>query len=397
MKDRLFFRSCLVATTLATTACAGERRAEAPTADMAMGGDSVTFTAAQIRHGGIAWDSARTTSVADVVTIPGEIAPDEDRTARLGAPARGRVLVVHVAPGDRVRAGAALVTLESPEASAARADVVRATAAAAAQRAQAAYVGAARGRADRLLALGALSRQDHERAVAEDEAARATQREADAELRRAQLTAHALGSDSATGGLVLRAPRDGVVLRRDAVPGAVVEAGTPLVTLTDPAHLWLTGSAPEGASGMLRRGVTVRFIVPALPADTFTARLDAVAPGLDPETRTLAVRASIASADGRLKPEMLATLFAIGATTRPALALPDDAVQRLGDRAVVFLATPDGKGSARFRAKTVTVAGRRDGLVTIVDGLAPGDIVVTKGAFAIKAHLETGTMPDMEM
>jgi membrane fusion protein, heavy metal efflux system len=212
-------------------------------------------------------------TAAATATVPGQVVPNEDRTARLGAPAGGRVVVVRVSPGDRVRRGDVLVTLQSPEAGAAQSDLSKATAAVASARAQATYARSARERADRLLALKAIPRQDAERAVADDELARATLAQAEAELRRARNAAGQLGAGaSATGEIALRSPLAGVVLARTAVPGAVVEAGAPLVVVTDPASLWVTISAPEALAGLFRRGSQLRFTVPAYPADTFAAR-----------------------------------------------------------------------------------------------------------------------------
>jgi cobalt-zinc-cadmium efflux system membrane fusion protein len=365
----------------------------------------ITLTAAQVQHGHVRWAplGTRISSAAGAgPTAPGQLVPNEDRTARLGAPAQGRVVAVRVAPGDRVQAGRVLVTLQSPEAGAAQADLTKARAEVASGRAQATYASSARQRAERLLALKAIPRQDYERAVADDELARSTLTQAEAELRRAETTARSLGATaSPSGDITLRAPLTGVVLARTAVPGAVVEAGSPLVVVTDPATLWVTVDAPETLSGSFRVGGTLRFTVPAYPADTFTARIQAVGAGLDPERRTLPVRGVVANRDGRLKPEMLATVAVAGpgGVSGPASSvfLPADAVQRVGGRSVVFVVMPDGKGGGHFMGRAVEIGARSGNQVAVTHGLQAGDLVVTDGAFAVKAQLEKGAMPDMEM
>src|SRR4051812_8343985 len=70
---------------------------------------TLVFTAAQVQHGGVHWEEVHPVSTAQSVSVPGTVVPDEDRTARLGAPARARVLAVRVRPGDRVGEGALLV------------------------------------------------------------------------------------------------------------------------------------------------------------------------------------------------------------------------------------------------------------------------------------------------
>jgi cobalt-zinc-cadmium efflux system membrane fusion protein len=209
------------------------------------GNNSVVFSAAQVQHGAVQWESVVLTSTASTAVAPGTIVPDEDQTARMGAPAQGRVIAVRVRPGDRVAPGQVLVTLQSPEAGAAQADVEKAEAELTSRRAQAAYAKSARDRAERLLALKAISRQEYERAIADDELARAEQSQAESELRRAMSTAAQLGAGSNSGEVALTAPISGVVLSRNAVPGVVVEAGTPLVTVTNLSRLWLTVDVPE--------------------------------------------------------------------------------------------------------------------------------------------------------
>ena len=359
---------------------------------------SVTLTAAQVQHGGIEWGTPTMGTAAGRAVVPGEVAPNEDRTARLGAPARGRILAVAVRPGDRVTAGQLLVTMQSPEAGMAQSDVAKAQAELSARRAEAEYAASARARADRLLTLKAVPRQDYDRAIADDERAKAALAQADAELRRARATADQLSSGaSANGEIALRAPSAGVVLARTAVPGTVVEAGAPLVVVSDASRLWLVINAPEQLTALFHRGGALRFTVPAYPADTFSARVDAVGATLDADTRTLSVRAVVTNANGRLKPQMLANVLVEGVGSSAAAFLPEDAVQLLEGKPVVFLARPDGRGGARFERRDVLPGSRSGGRVALLRGLAAGDVVVTAGAFAVKAEFQKAAMPKMEM
>jgi cobalt-zinc-cadmium efflux system membrane fusion protein len=293
--------------------------------------------------------------------------------------------------------GQTLVTLQSPEAGMAQSDVAKADAEVSSRRAEVEYAASARARAERLLALKAIPRQDYDRAITEDHHARAALAQAEAEARRARSTSEQLGAGGgASGEIVLRAPSAGVVLARNAVPGAVVEAGAPLVVVTDPANLWLTINAPEQLAGVFHRGGRLRFSVPAYPDDTFTAVIDAVGAGLEPNTRTLSVRGVIANA-GRLKPQMLATAFVEGANNVPTVYVPEDAVQLIQGKPHVFLARPDGKGGARFDRREVVLGARKDGRVAVLRGLGAADVVVIAGSFAVKAELQKATMPKMEM
>ena len=400
---------CLVGALLITATCAkSERKADTQNADPAkkdtaqamadMPATSVTFTSAQIQHGGVKWGAVTMGTTSGSAVVPGEVSPNEDRTARLGAPARGRILTVSVRPGDRVSSGQTLVTMQSPEAGMAQSDVSKAEAELSSRRAEAQYAASARARAERLLTLKAIPRQDYERAVTDDEHARAAVAQADAEVKRARATAEQLSAGAnASGEVVLRAPFSGVILARNAVPGTVVDAGAPLVIVTDPSSLWLSINAPEQFSALFHRGGRLRFTVPAYAADTFAARVDAVGAGLEADTRTLSVRALILNGTGRLKPQMLANVLVEGVGSMPAAVLPEDAVQMLQGKLNVFVAHPDGKGGAKFDRREVTLGSRSGGRVAVLRGLAAGDVVVLAGAFAVKAEFQKAAMPKMEM
>ena len=387
---------------------AAEKKKEAgddPMAGMKMDNDSakgklpptVVMTAAQIEHGGVKWGPVSLGATLQIATVPGEITPNEDRTARLGAPARGRIVSVAVRPGDSVREGQVLVTMQSPDAGMAQSDVAKAAAEVTSRRAEAQYAASARARAERLLALKAIPRQDYDRAVSDDERAKAALAQAEAEATRARATAGQLSADANSNGeIVLRAPHSGVVLVRTAVPGTVVEAGAPLVVVTDPASLWLAINAPEALSTAFHRGDRVRFVVSALPADTFSARVTGVGAGLEAETRTLSVRGDI-ERDVRLKPQMLATVLVGGARSGQRPMVPDEAVQLLQGKPFVFLARTKEKGDVEFERRQVVPGARANGTVVIQGGIDAGDVIVLGGAFAVKTAFEKSIMPKMEM
>jgi cobalt-zinc-cadmium efflux system membrane fusion protein len=394
-------RSALGILAVLTAGCAGKEPGSAASqapGDSMPGMVMLTLTSAQVQHAGVRWGPVTERAGATGATVPGQVVPDEDRTARLGAPARGRIVAVAVRPGDRVAAGQPLVTLLSPEGGTAQADLAKARAELAARHAEATFARIAAERAERLFALKVLARQEVERATADRELAAAALAQAEAELQRAEVTAEQLGaSNTRNGEIALRAPQAGIVLTRTAVPGAVVEAGTLLVVVTDPTRLWLTVDAPESFVGSFRLGDRLRFTVSAFPSDTFTARIDAIAPGLDPDTRTLAVRAGIQHRGGKLRPEMLATVAVVKDPTVRVLAVPDEAIQEIGGKMLVFMATPDGKGGVVVMSRDVELGARSGGWSTILHGLSAGETIITRGAIAVKAEHRKGTMPKMEM
>ncbi len=80
-----------------------------------------------------------------------------------------------------------------------------------------------------------------------------------------------------------------------------------------------------------------------------------------------------------------------------APSVPEDAVQVLDGKSVVFMAHPDSMGGAHFVPRKVQLGPRSGGRIAITQGLAAGDLVVTRGALAVKAQIKKGAMPEMEM
>ncbi len=304
--------------------------------------------------------------------------------------------MVHVQVGDSVAKGQPLVTLQSPDAVSARTDLVKARAELASREAAATYARLARERAERLLDLKAISRQEVERARTDEELAQGGLTQAHAEVERAQTALKQLGAGGATdaiGAIVLRAEIAGVVLTREALPGSVVEAGAPLVTVTDPSTLWLEVAATEALASTLKSGADVHFTVPAFPGEAFDARVQNVGAALDPTTRTLTVRALVQNPARRLRPAMFATVSISRGAARVGVLVPAGAVQLLDNKTVVFVARPDGKGGAVLERHDVEVGTKVGGQTHVLSGIKAGDVVVTDGAFAVKSEFARSKMP----
>ncbi len=357
---------------------------------------TVTLSAAELKNGVVTWESVNERSIAGSVELPGRITTNDDHSRRLGALTEGRVLTVHVSPGERIAVGDRLVTMQSQQAAMMLSDKSKGEAEVNSRTAAAAYARSARDRAERLLALKAIPRQDVERAVADGELAQAALAQARAELARVKSVMAQLGVEGVAGQIVIRAPIAGVVTSRDVMPGAVVMAGTPLLTIADPTQLWLSVSVPEVEAGSMRVGMRLRFVVGAAARDTFDARIQSVSGTFDSLTRALPVRAVVADTRGVLRPEMFAKVWLVQANQR-AITVPDSAVQRLGNGLVVFIARPNANGSATFTSRAVETGVSERARTAIVHGLAVGDRIVVTGAFAVKSQLLRSSMPKMEM
>jgi len=91
---------------------------------------------------------------------------------------------------------------------------------------------------------------------------------------------------------------------------------------------------------------------------------------------------------------MFATVWLDGGTPQESIVVPEEAVQQLDGKPVVFVAKPDGKGGARFERREVQVGGTAQGKTQILRGLEGTDTLVVEGAFAVKSEFARSTMAE---
>jgi membrane fusion protein (multidrug efflux system) len=181
------------------------------------------------------------------------------------------------------------------------------------------------------------------------------------------------------GDRVITAPFSGVLGFRAVSPGTLVTPGTVITTLDDVDPIKVDFTVPERFLSALAVGQTIDAHTAAWPGETFTGRVTSIDSRVDPVTRSITVRAEVPNRDRRLKPGMLMTL-AVSANEREALVIPEIAVQAIRDRNFVFRVGDDGKAQQVF----VTLGARRAGEVEVLDGLMPGDRVVTEGLVRVR-------------
>jgi membrane fusion protein (multidrug efflux system) len=176
---------------------------------------------------------------------------------------------------------------------------------------------------------------------------------------------------------VIRAPFSGVVGLSDVAPGALIAAGGPIVSLDDTAVIRIDFPVPDRFLPRLRKGLVLKASVDAYPSVQFSGRIAEIDTRIDERTRSVRVRAEFANADGRLLPGMLARV-ALEQGVRPALAVPEAAIQFEGEQAYVFLIA--AKGEKTVASRQVVEAGiRQNGMVEIRKGLSAGAKIVADG------------------
>jgi membrane fusion protein, heavy metal efflux system len=314
--------------------------------------------------------------------LTGRLVWDEGRTVRLFPAFAGRVTRIMVRAGDTVTQGQTLAMLASPDFGQAQADASRA-------RSDFALAEKNRNRVRELYAAGVAPRKDL--SSAEADYARA-----DAELARATAKVKLYGGsgESVDQNLALTSPISGVVVERNINPGQELRpdlqlANSPaMFVITDPSHLWVQLDATESQIGSLKRGQPVRLRSAAWPDETFPATIEAISDFIDPATRTVKVRGSLANSRRKLKGEMFVTAE-IEAPLKAKLQVPEKAVLTAGGRNYVFVEEAPG----RYAQAEVKVDGVYEGLAGIMTGVELGQKVVVDGnLFLYRLHrqLESG-------
>ncbi|WP_236704393.1 efflux RND transporter periplasmic adaptor subunit [Sphingomonas sp. HT-1] len=329
---------------------------------------------------------ARAGANAELVRASGSILPDGDHSTPIILPFTGQVLQVLVEAGQRVTRGQPLLRLASPD----LVDARNALRNAAAQRASAeealnlARANLARQKAITETAGGAM--KDYLQAQADFVAAQSAARQAESALRAAQDRLALFGNAGGSGTsatITYPSPVSGIVADRAVAPGQYLGTGTtnPVMTITDPARVWLVAQLPEGEAAAIRLGDQVTVTTPALPGRSFSATIDNVAAGLDPVTHRLPVRASIANPDGALKPQMFAafTIRQPIGSGAPGVLVPAVAVIHEGDSARIWVRDASGL----LIGRPVTIGETEAGFTRVLSGLKPGEQVVTHGALFV--------------
>lgn len=363
---------------------AGAAAAPAPPSDV------VVLDAEAQQRAGLAIDTIRTVVRTEAAEAPGLVALNEMRTARIGALVEGIVMDVLVQPGARVTATQRLASMHSHAVHDSWAGYRKAVADERRLTTELRYASDAQARAERLYADRAVSLQDLQRAQANRAAAEENLDMGRTELRRAQEELEHLGitsGDDPTGEsgeqIPVRTPFAGVVLERLVTPGTAVSQGTPMFVVSDLATLWVLAELDEAHLAGAHVGFPVQVRVPAYPGVSFAGTVTHVGEMVNPKTRRVTVRCEVPNPDGRLKPEMYATVEIGQGEPKSVLVVPSAAVQAVNGHPSVFIAQTD----TQFRAQPVNLGGERDDLLEVRDGLRAGDKVVVSGAFVLKSEL----------
>jgi membrane fusion protein (multidrug efflux system) len=177
------------------------------------------------------------------------------------------------------------------------------------------------------------------------------------------------------------APFAGVLGTRRVSVGALVSPGTVITTLDDVSIIKLDFAVPENFIAALRPGLPIEALTAAYGRETFKGEVIAVDSRIDPATRSVAIRAAIPNADGRLKPGMLMVVDLIK-DQQMSLMVPEEALIPEGTRHFVYVISPDNVASR----VAIAIGRRRVGSVEVLEGLSEGDLVAIEGVMDLRPN-----------
>jgi cobalt-zinc-cadmium efflux system membrane fusion protein len=342
----------------------------------------VWLTPAQAKDAEILVSTVGEQDVDDTILTSGTVTLDDQRTGHVFSPVTGRVVGIKAQLGERLKKGDALATIESPDIGSAVSDVHKAE-------------------ADLIAAEHDLKRKkdlyEQKAGSASDlEMAEDNHRRARAELERARQKQALLrvgNVDAVTQTYTLPSPVDGEVLMRNINPGIEVQgqytggASVELFTIGEIDRVWVIGDVYEMDLARVRVGDTASVTVVAYPGKGFVGTVDWVSDTLDPSTRTAKVRCTFDNADRQLRPMMYATVE-ISVERKKALAIPRNALLRLGDYKVVFIQVGETADRVRFQRVPVDVdEGESSPWLEVKHGLVTGQKIVVNGAILLSSML----------
>jgi cobalt-zinc-cadmium efflux system membrane fusion protein len=344
------------------------------------------------------WSSLQLAAVRQVAfrderTTDGKIAIDDSTTTPVFSPYSGRVSKLLAKPGDVVKAGAPLFAIDATEFAQGQNDLITAVAGLEKAQSRLQLAQTVEKRQRELVAIRGGALKDLEQAQSDLIGAQGDLRSADIALSAVRNRLRILGrSDEEIAALeklnkigpesIVSAPIGGTILQRKVGLGQYIAVGAtdPLFSVGDLSKVWLIANVRESDAPKMKVGDPVEVSVLAYPGRVFNAKLDYVAPALDPNTRRLPVRAEIANPNRELLPEMFANFRIIAGAGRLAPAVPQDAVIYEGPTARVWVANPADKTVV---TRQIEVGATTNGLVEVLKGLNTGESVVSSGTLFI--------------
>jgi membrane fusion protein, heavy metal efflux system len=381
----------VVGFTLAGCTADGNERASAETGTERGRSHFVRLTTQTVGEIGLTLVVAETRSIEGNMTVPSTLLPNQDLEAQVGSLVHGRVQKVLANVGDLVREGQELMRIEGLEVGEISSNFIKA-------RAHLKYTEGNYQRQKTLLEQKVGSQRVFGEAQAEYEKALADFDAEDKKIHSIGLSDDEMltlidhgstGKESHHGGMLpIKAPIGGIIVARNVVIGQLVDASTTAFRIINTTALWADGQVYEADLPKFAGRPEVTLTVAAFPGETFRGKVIYMSPLVDERTRTITIRASIPNPHGRLKPQMFGELHIPTGGSARGLLISAESVLIENGESYAFVATDD----TTFERRRISLGTSFDSTVEVKGGITPGERVVTKGSFQLKAELMKETL-----
>jgi cobalt-zinc-cadmium efflux system membrane fusion protein len=306
----------------------------------------------------------------------GSIDFNEDLSTQVFAPYQGRIVKLFARLGDNVTRGQVLFTIESP-------DLIQADSTLIAAAGVLDLTSRALDRARELYKVQGIAEKDLQQAVSDQQTAegalRAARNAVEVFGKTAEEIDRMIRTRTIDPYLVVPSPISGRVTARNAAPGLFVQPGNPPApySVADITRVWMNASVTESDMPVVQKGQKIEVSILAFPGRVFDGEICTVGATVDPQLHRGMVRAEIDDPKHELLPGMFASFVIATGAPEKAAAVPLDGVIRQGDGTMTVWVTTDHR---HFRKRAVKIGLQHDGYDQVLEGIRPGEQVVTKGA-----------------
>jgi len=316
--------------------------------------------------------------IGETLMIPGRLETQNRRLSKIGSPITGRVSDLYVSLGDIVKKGQVLARINSIELTQTQLTLIKSSQ----------LIGLktkAVERAKLLFEADVISKAEMLRIENELEAVKADYRASRDQLLVLGMSEKAVEKLETSGQINsfadIRSLFDGIIISRAINVGQIVNPQDNLFHIADLSKLWAVANIPEQQASFIQKDEVVSIEIPALDNKQIEAKIIFEDSIVDPQTRTVMVRAELDNLGLIFKPDMLTSMY-IRSKKTSKLAIPVSSVVRENDRKYVLVQnTPK-----TFRLREVELGSRDGNLFSIISGLSEGETVVTDGAFHLNSE-----------
>lgn len=347
--------------------------------------------------------TAQQEEITKTLRVTGTVGPEDGRVAHVFPLAEGVVRNIFVQLGTHVRAGQSLLHYDNVGLGSLTGEHRSLLGSLEKARAQQDVSAKNLARAENLLKVEAISQREFEVRRAEKEQADAVVNSARAEVASSEEKLHRFGltdvqiqaiSTGATHRTSspndVRSPITGIISKYAVANGEVITPNKEIFTVVDPSTVWVLADVYEKDLGAVPQRGVCSVKLAAFPKETFQGKVEYISESLDPQSRTAKLRCVLPNQDNRIRLDMFAELEIPTTRKEMTLTVPNTAIQEIDNEPVVFVQ----RGPEDFEKRNVKIGSKGDQNTEIIDGIKPGERVVTNGTLQLKFEAMRGTLGD---